>query len=138
MLRLPYQGTKIEANSRNSVPNHSVEEKTTLWNKNRNKLLEFFPIISAEENMLSVLFAGTENVCFVSLSQNVAAENKKKVLEQTTFEVWKNNFVKLFLLFCKTNFFRNSVPFRSRELTLPWTSECLGMNIFFHVITKPF
>jgi hypothetical protein len=37
MLRLPYQGI-----SRNSVPNHSVEKKKTLWNKKRNKLLELF------------------------------------------------------------------------------------------------
>ncbi len=45
MLGILYRGTKIEANSRNSVLNHSVEEKTTRnsvpWNKNRSKLLEF-------------------------------------------------------------------------------------------------
>jgi hypothetical protein len=28
-LGIPFRGTKIEANSRNSVPNHSAEEKTT-------------------------------------------------------------------------------------------------------------
>jgi hypothetical protein len=28
-FRIPYCGTKIEANSRSSVPNHSEEEKTT-------------------------------------------------------------------------------------------------------------
>jgi hypothetical protein len=28
-LRIPFHGTKIEANSRNAVPNNSMEEKTT-------------------------------------------------------------------------------------------------------------
>jgi hypothetical protein len=27
MLKTPYRGTKIEASSRNSIPNHSAEEK---------------------------------------------------------------------------------------------------------------
>ncbi len=44
------RGTKIEANSRNSVQNHSAEEKTTRnsvpWNKNRRILTECH---SAEE-----------------------------------------------------------------------------------------
>ncbi len=30
MLEIPYRGTKIEANSRSSVPNHAVEEKKNL------------------------------------------------------------------------------------------------------------
>ncbi len=54
MLGIPYRETNIEANSRNSVPNHSAEEKTTQnsvpWNKNRSKLKHF-----TEENMLSIL-----------------------------------------------------------------------------------
>jgi hypothetical protein len=48
MLGILYHGTKLEANarnSRNSILNHSVEEKTTwnsvLWNKNISKHLEF-------------------------------------------------------------------------------------------------
>jgi hypothetical protein len=44
MLAILYRGTKIEANSRNSVLNHSAEVKTTRksvpWNKNRSKHLE--------------------------------------------------------------------------------------------------
>jgi hypothetical protein len=37
---------------------------------------------------------------------------KKIVSEKTTFEVRTNQFVKLFWLFCKTNFFRG-IPFPS-------------------------
>jgi hypothetical protein len=44
-LRIPFRRTKIEANSWNSLPNSSMEEKTSQnsvpWNKNRNKLSEF-------------------------------------------------------------------------------------------------
>jgi hypothetical protein len=44
MLGILYRGAKIKANSRNSILNHSVEEKTTRnsvpWNKNRSKHLE--------------------------------------------------------------------------------------------------
>ena len=47
MLGILYHGTKIEANSRNFVRNHSAEEKTTRnsvpWNKNRSKLSEIVP-----------------------------------------------------------------------------------------------
>ncbi len=43
MLRIPFHITKIEANSQNSIPNQSVEEKTTQnfipWIKNRSKLI---------------------------------------------------------------------------------------------------
>ncbi len=45
MLGILYHGTKLEANARNSVLNHSAEEKTTRnsvwWNKNVIKHLEF-------------------------------------------------------------------------------------------------
>ncbi len=45
MLRILYCGTKKEVNSRNSVPNHSAEEKnaqnSVSWNKKRSKLSEF-------------------------------------------------------------------------------------------------
>jgi hypothetical protein len=44
MLGILYRGTKIESNSRNSVPNHSPQEKNARnsvpWNKNRSKLSE--------------------------------------------------------------------------------------------------
>ncbi len=43
-LGILYHGPRIEANSRNSVPNHSAEEKSTRnsvpWNKKRSKLSE--------------------------------------------------------------------------------------------------
>jgi hypothetical protein len=42
MLGIPFRGTKIEANTWISVPNHSAGEKTTWnfvpWNKIRSKL----------------------------------------------------------------------------------------------------
>jgi len=59
MLGILYSGSKVEANSRNSRPNHSAEEKNAQnsvpsrssleknarnsvpWNRNRNKLSEF-------------------------------------------------------------------------------------------------
>jgi hypothetical protein len=45
MLGILYRGTKIKANSRNSILNHSTEVKTARnsvpWNKNRSKHLEF-------------------------------------------------------------------------------------------------
>jgi hypothetical protein len=68
-----YRGTKIEANSRNFVPNHSAEEKTTQnsfpWNKNSSQRRNFVLKHFAEENMLSILFIGTRNFRFESLSQ---------------------------------------------------------------------
>ncbi len=50
MLAILYHGTKLEANARNSVLNHSAEEKTT-WNS--------VPKHVSHEKMLSVLFAGS-------------------------------------------------------------------------------
>jgi hypothetical protein len=45
MFSIPFRGTKIEANSWNSVPNHSAEEKTSRnpvpYNKNKSKFSEF-------------------------------------------------------------------------------------------------
>ena len=62
MLGILYYGTKIEANSRNSVLNYSAEEKTTRnsvpWNKNRRKPSEFRSQSCLGQNMLSILFAG--------------------------------------------------------------------------------
>jgi hypothetical protein len=60
MLRILYHGTKIEANSWNSVLIPSAEEKTTRnfvpWNKNRRKLSEVRPKHVFNENMLFILF----------------------------------------------------------------------------------
>jgi hypothetical protein len=56
MFGILYYGTKIEANSGNSVLNHSAEEKTTgssiPWNKYISKLLEFCsePFCGRENN----------------------------------------------------------------------------------------
>jgi hypothetical protein len=65
MLGIMYHGTKIEANSRNSVLNHSAEEKTTQnfvpWNKNTSNHLEFCsePILR-KRKQLGILFRGTK------------------------------------------------------------------------------
>jgi hypothetical protein len=48
MLGILYRGTKLEANARNSVPNHSAEETTT-----RNSV----PKHVSDEDMLSILSA---------------------------------------------------------------------------------
>jgi hypothetical protein len=42
-LGIPFRGTKIEANSRNSVPNHSVEEKPT---RNKTRQANILKIVS--------------------------------------------------------------------------------------------
>jgi hypothetical protein len=102
---------------------NDAEEKTensVWWNKKLSKFSE----------KISILFAGTGNFRFESLSQNAAAKISKIVSEKTTFEVGTNHFVKLFWLFCKTIFLHNSVPYRASQLTLPWTSECLVMSTF--------
>jgi hypothetical protein len=54
MLGILYRGTKLEANARNSVPNHSAEETTT-----RNSV----PKHVSAENMLSILSAGAVFFC---------------------------------------------------------------------------
>jgi hypothetical protein len=141
-LGITFRGTKIEANSRwNSVPrdkyrsklsefvlNHSAEEKTT-WNyvlciKNRSKLSECrsepFPeekttrnSVPCKKNRSKLLECHAfRTIPWKIKQQNVAAKNFKKVSEKTTFEVRTNQFVKLFCLFCKTNFFRG-ISFRS-------------------------
>jgi hypothetical protein len=65
MLRILYHGTKIELNSRNSVLNHSAEEKTTRMsiplNKKRNKHLEFrSEPFRRREKQLGIPFCGTK------------------------------------------------------------------------------
>jgi hypothetical protein len=50
---------------------------TILW-KSNNSEFRFVPQHLTEENMLSILFAGTGNFCFEPLSQNVAAEKCQK------------------------------------------------------------
>jgi hypothetical protein len=55
-----------------------VEQKNlNFWN--------FVPKHFAEENMLSILFAGTGNFHYESLSQNVAAENVKNSVRKDDF-----------------------------------------------------
>jgi hypothetical protein len=68
---------QIEANFRNKIANHFVEEI-----------------------MLSILFAGSGNFRFESLPKI-----SKIVSGKTTFEVWTNPFAKLFWLFCLKKFF---------------------------------
>jgi hypothetical protein len=70
-----------------------VEEKQLCGPKIETNFWNFFFQAFYEENMLSILFAGTGIVCFESLSQNAAANNFKKCQNKTTFEVWTNHFV---------------------------------------------
>jgi hypothetical protein len=48
--------------------------------KNGGTLLEFFLKHIEEENLLSILFAGTRNFLIESISPNAAAENFKKIV----------------------------------------------------------
>ncbi len=73
-LRIPFRGTKKEANFQNSVPNHSAEESTTLnsvtLNQNRRKLSEF----------CSKPFRGREhNSEFLSVQQKVETISRNTV-----------------------------------------------------------
>jgi hypothetical protein len=112
MLRIPFHGTKIEANFRKFVSKHFVEE-----------------------NSVSILLAGTGNFfAFNHFLKTRQLKVLKIVSEKTTFEVRTNHFVKKFCLFCETNFFCR-IPFYSKLRTLPWTSECLGLSTFFRGIT---
>jgi hypothetical protein len=83
-----FRGTE---NSRNSIPNHSVEEKTIRNSVRRNKntveanFRNFVPKHFADENMLAILFSGTGNFHFESLSQNAAAENFKNSVRKDYF-----------------------------------------------------
>jgi hypothetical protein len=85
MLRILFNGTKIEANFRNFVPKHYVEENSVL-----------------------LLFAGSGigNFRFESLSQNAAGENFKNSVRKTIFDLryGPNHFVMIFCQYCKTNF----------------------------------
>jgi hypothetical protein len=103
MLGILYHGTKIEANSRNSVLNHSAEEKTTRnsvsWNKNRSKHLEF----------CSEPFRGGENN-----SEFRYVEQKKNQTLGIPFRscIRQKHFVCRSRIFCPTNFF-HTISFRS-------------------------
>jgi hypothetical protein len=44
--------------------------------------------------------------------------------------------VRYFRCIVKNKISRNSVPFRAFQLTLQWTSQCLGMTTFFRRITE--
>jgi hypothetical protein len=70
MLGIPWRGTKIEANSRNFVLNHSPEEKKTTqnsipWNEKRSKLSDF----CSELSLPRVYFFG-----FLQFSQSPASK----------------------------------------------------------------
>ncbi len=58
MLGILYRGIKIDANSRNSIPNHSAEEKTTRnsfpWNRNRSQCFHI--------NKNNKIFPATERI----------------------------------------------------------------------------
>jgi hypothetical protein len=124
-----FRGVEI---SRNSIPNHSGEEKTIRNSVRRNKntveanFRNFVPKHFVYENMLTILFSGTGNFHIESLSQNAAAEN-------FTNSVRKDDFWRCFV---KLLFSRNSVSFRASELTILWTSECLRMSTFFRGIIE--
>jgi hypothetical protein len=79
------RGTKIEANFRNFVPQHF-----------------------AEENMPSILFAGTGKFLFDSLSQNAAAKIFQKLCKKKRRLLRYRQIILLsyFGCFVKTNFFR--------------------------------
>ncbi len=93
ILEILYHGTKLEANARNSVLNHSAEEKPirnfVLWNKNISKHLEF----------CSEPFRGRDN-------------NLKFRSEACLGRKHAVNFVCWSRIFCKTNFF-HAISFRS-------------------------
>jgi hypothetical protein len=110
-----YSGTKIEANSRNSILNHSAEEKNARnsvpCNKNRSKLSEFHsePIRGRENN-----------------SELHSVEQKQK---QT------HRFVRYLDFILKTNFFC-VFPFHSVSSFGINSSADLGMSTFFRGITE--
>ncbi len=87
-LGIPFRGTKIEANSHNSVPNPSAEENTTRnsvpWYQNECKFLEFRSEHSAKEKP-------TQNK---TRQPNISI----KVTEKTTFDVQTYHFVELILI----------------------------------------
>jgi hypothetical protein len=127
MLGIPYRGTKIAANYRSSVPNHSVEEKKKLGipfrgiNKEenfRNVVPKHFP----EENTVLILFAGTANIRFKSVSQTRHPKISKIVSEKTTFEV-------------RTTHFGMSTFFRGITETVP--SEVLGIFLEQNFVPNP-
>ncbi len=120
MFQIPaVRGTE---NSRNSVPNHSEEEKNARksiqWIKKRSKLSDLIPNHFAEDKT-------TRN----SVPWN---KNRSKLSE---FCYRYQAFCSYFGHFIKQLFSRNSVRLQL-ELTLPWTSECLGMCTFFLGITE--
>jgi hypothetical protein len=91
ILGILYHGTKLDANARNSVLNHSAEENTTRnsvpWNKNISKYLEF----------CSEPFRGRDNY---SEFRSEACLGRKHAVNSVC---WSR-------IFCKTNFV---VPFPS-------------------------
>jgi hypothetical protein len=133
----PFRGTEIEANSWNSLPNPSTEEKITRnsvpRNRNRSKLSEFpsEPFSGRENNseFRSEPFRRREN----NLEQNAAVAVSDSTQTESSCRDRKNWFPPPWLkdifsnLDCsvKLHFFAEfpSVPFRASELALPRNSE---------------
>jgi hypothetical protein len=95
------------------------------WNKNRSKHLEFCsePFHSAEEKKNS------ENSSKLSEFRSEACLGRKHAVNSVC---WSR------IIYRKIFYSCYSVLFRASELTLPQTSECLGMSSFFRGITKTF
>jgi hypothetical protein len=109
-LGIPFRGTKIEANSRDSLPNPSAEEKH-----------------------LGIPFRGKKRE---AISRNSVPNHSAE--EETTQSSDLTNWFPppwLKVILFRTSFFRgipsHSVSFRVSELALRWNSECLGMSTFF-------
>ncbi len=117
MFQIPaVRGTE---NSRNSVPNHSEEEKKS---KKEASSRIWFRIILRKRKQLVVPFRGTK----------IEANFRNFVTKHSAEEFC----VSYFGYFIKHFFSRYSVPLRALEPTLPWTSEYLGMYTFFLGITE--
>ncbi len=110
MLRIPYSGTKKRSKL------SEAEEKTFRipfrWTKIEANLRSFVPKHFTEENLISVLFAGTRNFRFESLFPN-AVDKISKSVRKDDFCGTDKSFWLLFWLFCKNYFFR-MIPFSSK------------------------
>jgi hypothetical protein len=94
MFESLYRETKIEANTWNSVPNHSTERETNS---------EFRSVEQNSSNLRLLLIANLSEFRFEECLGRKHAVNTVS---------WSR-------IFCKTNFLCHSVPFRASELTLP-------------------
>jgi hypothetical protein len=150
--QVPYSGPglcRTEANSLNSLPNTSAEEKTT-----RNS----FPWIQIEEysqNSVRILQRKRKQLGIPFLGTNIKANCQNSVPNHSAEEKpaqHKTRQPKISIIVldvrviieavrCEFHkFFRGilfrSVPFRASESPLPQNSKCLGMSTFFRGITE--